>query len=905
MKYCLAISLFGLLLMGCSQEDSISFSDQIKPILDKNCLKCHGGIKKLGDYSLLFPEEALLAGKSGVAGIVPNHPGRSELVRRIKHQDPDVQMPQEDDPLSKEEIRLIEKWIDEGAVFDDHWAYRELRMPDIPDIDSDWVANEIDQFVLDKMSDHDLTPNPRARPDKLVRRLSLDLTGLPPKYEAVGPLIESGSDVQINAWVDTLLHSPHFGEHFAAMWLDLARYADSNGYEKDMGRSVWRFRDWVIEALNRDMPFDQFSIEQLAGDLLPDPTTDQLIATAFHRNTMTNTEGGTEDEEFRVMALVDRVNTTFEVWQGTTMSCVQCHDHPYDPIEIADYYKAFATFNNTQDADLDSNYPVVIETPDSTASKMREIAAKIHDLDSNYPATLKGEITTEKIKDYVFPRLFGSFADDYQHVLISDNWFSNSAYNANNQKNKKYYLIYNEISFDQLSDLKLHFRSNGSDVRVDLYIDELNSDPIAQSMLVSPEDHDWSWHEISLPRISGEHDLIFHFVNTTGSFRTGVATFREIELVYDNRPVLSKTLRAHQDSLLTLYWSGIKTPVQKERSDLLPRDNHVLERGNYLVKGMEVKPGIPRIFAKRGPHVNDRLDFAKWLVSNKNGLTARVMVNRIWSYIFGIGLVSTPEDFGSQGEVPTHPDLMEYLAFRFAHDWEWSIKTLVKEIVSSATYQQSSKSNAQKQEVDPYNLWLSRSNRVRLSAEQIRDQALAVSDLLVRKIGGPSVMPPQPDGVWQVVYSSARWKPTKDEEKYRRGLYTYWKRTTPYPSMIAFDSPSREFCVSKRIRTNTPLQALVTLNDTVFIEAAQELGTWMQNEGHGDLTSTIKKGYQKALLSYPDKEELSILIDLYHEASQPKIKLVSEKEEIEQVGLEPLTVVANAILNLDAFLTKS
>jgi hypothetical protein len=341
----------------------------------------------------------------------------------------------------------------------------------------------------------------------------------------------------------------------------------------------------------------------------------------------------------------------------------------------------------------------------------------------------------------------------------------------------------------------------------------------------------------------------------------------------------------------------------KDRSDLLSRQTFVFDRGNYLVKGNEVEARVPEILNQNNVEVRDRLNFARWLVSGDNPLTARVMVNRIWGHVFGEGLVSTPEDFGTQGALPTHPELLDYLAYHFSHDWDWSLKRLIKEIVLSATYQQSSKTSAEKLELDPYNEYYSRGNRVRLSAEQIRDQALVISGLLNPKIGGKSVMPPQPDGVWQVVYNSDTWEAKKTEDKYRRGLYTYWKRTTPYPSMTAFDSPSREFCVSKRIRTNTPLQALVTLNDTVYIEAAQALGAYMAKTGRENLQEAIKKGFHKALLVDPDPQTVEVLEELFYQATAPSTELPSLRHE--PVTLDPYTVVANAIMNLDAFLTKS
>lgn len=874
-------------------------------MLNQKCLRCHGGIKALGDFSLLFPEEALAPNESGKMAIVPGNPAASEMIRRVKHTDPEMVMPQEGERLTPAEVELLEKWIRQGAKFDDHWAYRRLTKPDLPEISNrDWPQNDIDRFILAQMDQHELKPNEQADIMTLVRRLSFDLTGLPPVLDSLQNSVGMPSRDHLDQIIELYLSSPHYGEHLAALWLDLARYADSNGYEKDMGRSIWRFRDWVIDAFNHDMPFNQFTVDQLAGDLLANPTKDQLIATAFHRNTMTNTEGGTEDEEFRTMSVIDRVNTTYEVWQATTMSCVQCHSHPYDPFRHQDFYHALAYFNNTQDADIDSEYPYILEHPDSTAEKMAALTNELQHIDDRYADVDIEAFDWSAIRKLTYPRLFGDFADDFQNVLIQHQGsFNNSAYNANNQKNKHYYLVFSNINLENLTDIKYHYFSRGDDARIDIYLDDLEGKPVLQTLMTEPKSKDWEWMSNSLENLSGTHDLIFHFVNTSGDFLTGVVNLREIELVYDDQP-LKSTVREIQDSLLVLYRSGIKTPVMKSHDDLLDRKTYVFERGNYLVKGVEVSPRVPDVLNKDSIKISDRLEFAQWLVSEHNPLTPRVIVNRIWAYIFGEGLVRTSEDFGTQGDPPTHPELLDYLAYQFSHDWQWSIKRLIKEIVSSATYQQSSRIEQHKMDADPYNLLYSRASRVRLSAEQIRDQALTISGLLHPEVGGESVMPPQPEGVWQVIYSSAKWEATKPEDKYRRALYTYWKRTTPYPSMVAFDSPSREFCVSKRILTNTPLQALVTLNDTVYLEAAEALGNYMESNYSSDLKEAIRAGFRRALLDEPGEETLYILVNLYQEANAARPELIAYRDENED-RLKPFTVVANAIMNLDAFLTKS
>ncbi len=895
------------LLMSCQSEEVISYSRDVRPILNKHCLSCHGGIRAQGGLSFLFKEEALQAEtESGLPAIVPGHARQSELVKRLRSDDPELRMPQESEPLRESEIVMIEKWIDQGAPWDEHWAYRPLVKPAIPEIDTSWGNHAIDHYIYQRLNNAGLKPTPMASPDVLARRLSFDLTGLPPDMDSIQDFLNHPDEQHYLNLIDHFLSSPHYGERFAAMWLDLARYADSNGYEKDMGRSVWRYRDWVIQSLNQDMPFDQFTIEQLAGDLLDQPTKDQLIATAFHRNTMTNTEGGTEDEEFRSMSVVDRVNTTFEVWQATTMSCVQCHSHPYDPFKLEEFYRIFALFNNTQDADLDSEYPFIMET-DSVREKLQNLTAMLGDHTDHAPRSFS-MITSDDLRKLMFPRLLGHFADDFQHVLISDNGqFSNSSYNSNNQKNKQYYLLYENVPLLDLEAIRFHYFCRGDDALIEVRLDSTAGPLVATAPMVSKpgKDKDWQWKTFPVSTdLEDNHDLIFCFINTTGDFRTGVVNVKEMELMYEGQQI-SDQIRAIQDSILWLHRQGIKTPVMRSRSKVLNRKTHIFERGNYLVKAEEVGPGVPAILSSDSTAVHDRLDLARWLVSYENPLTARVIVNRFWEQLFGRGIVETLEDFGTQGFAPSHEKLLNYLAYHFSHDWQWSTKRLLKEIVSSTTYRQSSVVSDYTLDLDPHNTFYSRGVRTRLSAEQIRDQALVVSGLLNREIGGKSVMPYQPEGVWQITYSSAKWKAAREADKYRRGLYTYWKRTTPYPSMTAFDTPSREFCVSRRITTNTPLQALVTLNDPVFIEAAEKFGKWMEAEGDGDLVKAISAGYQKALFKPPGSEVLQILLSLYAESDQPHARQVAIKPKEANKSIQPMTVVANAIMNLDAFLNKS
>ncbi len=904
--------LLGVIFFSCQEKEQISYNQHIRPILNENCLSCHGGIKQSGDFSLLFEEDVYKTTESGKPPIVPGNRHKSELYNRIVHHDPEYRMPQDAGPLTEAQIELIGEWIDQGAEWETHWAFIAPEMPEFPALESDWVVNPIDAFILEEMRNHGLNPQPEARKEILIRRLSLDLIGLPPTVQEVDRFLNDQSPDAYENLVDRLLSSPHFGERWASLWLDLARYADSNGYEKDHPRNIWRFRDWVINAFNQDMPFDQFTIEQLAGDLLDHPSDEQLIATAFHRNTMTNTEGGTEDEEFRVAAVVDRVNTTFEVWQSLTMACVQCHDHPYDPIRQQEYYQSYAFFNQSQDNDLDMDFPLLQEY---TEEEEKEITKLINEIDDLNPVAKIDDAARiqDRIKQAVFPTLLPLQVDDFHNVLLYENdELSNWSKNVNTQKDKQYYFQYSDIDFTGLSEITIDYTTGGKDAEIQIFVDSLGETPILTVDLPftggvrgaegggKPNRKTDTW---TLDHgLSGSHDLIVKLVNTTGEVPDGIVTIRKIRLGYENQLTGSPALEKLQQQLLKYRENATYTPIMKDRS-AFHRTTRILERGNYLVPGDTVSAGVPASLPAFNGFPSNRLGLAQWMVDETNPLTGRVLVNRLWEQLFGIGIIETTEDFGTQGASPSHPELLDYLAVQAANTHQWSIKSILKEIVMSATYRQSSKFTPEKLEKDPYNRLLSRGPRFRLSAEQIRDQMLAVSGLLNKTIGGESVMPPQPDDIWNVVYSNHKWE-TKPEDKYRRGLYTFWRRTTPYPSMVSFDSPSREFCVSRRIRTNTPLQALITLNDPVYLEASHVFAKQMMKNSPDNPEQAIKTGYKMALSQEPDQETLEILNKLYYNANtELKGELVASREQ-PAVRLDAMTVVANAIMNLDEFVTK-
>ncbi|MEX0821780.1 MAG: PSD1 and planctomycete cytochrome C domain-containing protein [Rhodothermales bacterium] len=882
----------------------VDFNHDVRPILNEKCVVCHGGVRREAELSLLFRDDALQPAESGAHAIVPGDPGRSELIRRVTHANPDERMPLDQPALSDHEVDVLQAWIDRGAPWEPHWAYVPPERTGLPDVsDPSWPRTAIDHFVMARLDEAGLDPSPQAECEVLLRRVSLDLIGLPPTPEETAnvcanppaadptgaqaaPSDPTGvhaapSDAAYEAVVDRLLDSPRFGERWAAYWLDLARYADTNGYEKDTPRSIWTYRDWVIRAFNDDVPFDRFSTEQLAGDLLEDPDPDQLIATAFHRNSMTNTEGGTDDEEFRLAAVIDRLNTTFEVWQGTTIACAQCHGHPYDPIRHEEFYELLAFFNNTADTDQPDNEP------------------KLYQFDE---------------------RPFNENAERGQALLAERDELERQAHDA-----------VNDDSLAAWTD------------RLEAYARDGNRPPRFEGRTVVPHVVRIARKEASKRDPFERHLLRELFVESRPEFES----FRE------RRSKLDEAIAALEP---------VTTPVMQELPPSASRATRVFERGNWLAHGERVEPGVPESLPPMPEGApSNRLGLAQWLFAPDNPLTARVAVNRFWEQLFGRGLVETAEDLGTQGASPTHPELLDALALQFSNDFEWSVKRLLKGLVTSATYRQASRVSPELLEIDPENRLLARGPRFRLSAEQVRDQALAVSGLLSDAMYGPSVFPPQPPGLWNNPYSSLRWETSDGEDRYRRAVYTYWRRTVPHPALLAFDAPSRELCVSRRIRTNTPLQSLVTLNDPAFVEAAVALSERMhlaavdagadqradRTPGAASIVDVrLRRGYRLALQRDPSPDVLRSLRELYDEAldayrtdPESAAALLNVKQNAfaeygaeeyedgyEDGSGEPasaaralivdgadlpdtpdraaLAVTANAILNVDAFLTK-
>lgn len=867
----------------------IDYNTQVKPILNKKCISCHGGVKREADFSLLFRQEALAKAESGKYPIIPGDAAHSEMVKRIKASDPEERMPYKKDPLSQEEIDILTQWIEEGAAWGDHWAYVEVKEQAVPE-KNDWTKNDLDAFIYQKLEENNLSPSAAADKNTLLRRVSLDLIGIPAPEPIATRFLNSDDPNAFETLVDELLASQHFGEHWTSTWLDLARYADTKGYERDDSRSIWRYRDWVINAFNEDMPYNQFITEQLAGDLLDNPTDNQYIATAFHRNTMTNDEGGTDNEEFRTAAVLDRVNTTWEALMGTTFACVQCHSHPYDPFRHNEYYKFMAFFNNTRDEDTEAEYPLLRHFEREDAEKLSRLTEWI-----------THNISAEKAKEvYRFtktwqPSINSIQADQFINSELTDTkWliFRNHAQcrlprvtlTGSNR------LIYRYSSWVKDGVWKIHLDNPDG--------------PVIKIISVKDTHHQWQIVDFTFDPVDGTHDLYFTYMSPS------LKTAEESGMIFDWFYWTDDWDRQHPE-ISRSFWELVRkdpstTPIMFENPKDMKRATQIFERGNWLVKGDTVEADVPHTlnaFPQDAPH--NRLGLAHWMTDPAHPLTARTIVNRIWEQLFGIGLAETVEDLGTQGIPPTHPELLDHLAWKFMHEYNWSLKHLMREIVLSATYQQTSDVREELLEKDPFNKLYARAPRIRLSAEQLRDQALSISGLLSTKMFGPSVMPYQPAGIWKSPWNGQDWKMSVGEDQHRRSLYTYLKRTAPYPSMLTFDGASREVCTARRIRTNTPLQALVTLNDSVYVEAAQHLALKMQTKPSA--REQIALGYELATGQKITERKLNVFEKLYQEGMQEyqggTVVRVRNRKETPQ--LQSLSLVAAAILNLDEVVTKN
>ena len=973
-----------LLVAGAGQTswvcgaEAVDFVRDIQPIFANHCYNCHADQSVEGGIRW-DRKSALAGGDSGEAAVVPGDPENGTLLGHVKGDTYELMPPEDEgEPLNETQIALLERWIDEGAVWPDaaqaeqkvtHWSLLPPQQHPLPQVENrSWPENPIDHFVLSRLEREELVPQTPADRYTLARRVYLDLVGLPPTPEQVDTFLNDTEPGAYERLVDRLLSSPEYGERWARMWLDLARYADTQGYEKDARRTIYSFRDWVIKAFNGDMPFDQFTIEQLAGDMLPNPTTDQLVATAFHRNTMTNTEGGTDDEEFRTAAIVDRVNTTGQVWLGLTVGCAQCHSHKYDPLTQREYYQLYAFLNQSEDSDKPSETPTMEVLPPESRGPLEEKMQELASLKANLLEETPELVAAEKAwasqlaaqgppqpPEYGTWQVIGPFEAsdfggafdtkfppevevdleaDYEDGALK--WAARPDYNDGkvHPLTGDYVAtyLYRTIDTQEAGPVEFYFGSDDG-IKVWLNGQSIHANKIGRSALPDQD-------RVRATLRSGTNHLLVKIANGGGKsgfyFRARLGELPESLLLAAKTNEDERTVE--QQDQITSYFRTITpllkplhdeifrveteirkirdlaraptVPIMRELPPYQRRKTHVMIRGSFLDKGPAVEPGIPAALHPLPEDAStDRLGLAEWIMDTDNPLTARVTVNRFWEKIFGRGLVETSEDFGTQGQPPTHPELLDYLALRFVESG-WSMKALLREIVTSATYRQSSQTDKERLARDPDNLLFCRGPRFRLEAEMVRDAALATSGLLSTKMYGKSVMPPQPEGVWQVVYSGDKWETSMGEDRYRRGLYTFWRRTSPYPAMMAFDATSREICTVRRIRTNTPLAALVTLNDPAFVEAAQALASDTVASNPATTQDGIDYIFRRCLVRPPREEEIENINALYEAAfehysndSKAAAEMAGADGE-DTVTLAVWTVIGNMLLNLDETLTK-
>jgi hypothetical protein len=826
----------------------MDFGRDIRPILVRSCLKCHGPEKPRGGLRLDTREAALEGSDSGPV-LKPGDAVNSRLLHVVAGLDPDTKMPPRGKPLTAAEVGRLRAWIDQGAKWPAdaalkvaprtrHWAFLPVRRPPVPRVSqAAWPRNAIDGFILARLEKEKIRPSPEADKVTLIRRLSLDLLGLPPTPREVEAFVRDGRPGAYERLVDRLLASPHYGERWGRHWLDLARYADSDGYEKDRERPhAWRYRHWVIAALNRDLPYDRFTVEQLAGDLLPTPPAppsqgreskisppyeggaggvEQRVATGFHRNALHNDECGVDKEQFRVEKTVDRTNATATVFLGLTLACAQCHDHKYDPLSQREYYRFFAFFNSLEEKDIVAPLP-------GEGGPYRKA---------------KAEFDKKKAE------LEGSLAEFKQKRLP-----------LNQQRWEK------ELKRDEIKKLPANIRA---------------------ILGVRPD-----------KRSPKQQKALADYYATT-----------DLQL-----EILTGILEDH-----------LKTAPQVSMAQTLvegkTRPTHVLLRGDFLKPGARVQAGVPAVLPPlpKGAR-GSRLDLAKWLVDPANPLTARVAVNRLWQHHFGRGLVHTSEDFGTQGEKPSHPELLDYLAGELVRRG-WSFKAMHRLIVTSATYRQSSVVRDDLKDRDPQNILLARQSRLRLEAEVIRDVTLAAGGLLYRKIGGPSVRPPQPTGVAEITFlGDQHWVASTGPDRYRRGLYTFFRRTSPYPSLTTFDAPDANLSCTRRVRSNTPLQALVLLNDKLSVEAAQSLTLRVLREQRGNRAARVCHAFRVCLARKPSDREAKRLAELFdaqlklcEEEPEDAAKLAGNGPKPPGVGTAELATwvaTSRVLINLDEFITR-
>ena len=998
-------------MMSFSALGAPTFSRDIQPLLAKHCVVCHGPNKAEAGLRLDVAGRAYAQLDSGARAIVPGNPEASELLRRVTSADDSERMPVDGKPLTASDITMLRQWIQDGGAFEEHWAYEPVEPPVPPQVkDPGWIRNSIDQFVLNRLEAEGIAPSPEAEEAVLIKRLYYDLIGLPATPTEVDTFIADSSP---NAWetlVDELLAAEHFGERWGRHWLDKARYADSDGYEKDRPRpNAWRYRDWVIDAINRDIPFDQFTIEQLAGDLLPNATPMQKLATAFHRQTLTNTEGGTDQEQFRVEATFDRTETTGAVWMALTMTCARCHTHKYDRITQREYYQLFAFFNNADEVNTDvarsiselARYrrdKVIYDAKvaavqkryiDAKAALQPQIEAWIQEMSSLIAAKSSTPVQLHRL------RLVDAKTTSKAKLELQKD---GSLLASGTVPDKDTYTLVVELpaepvtgvrievlSHDSLAERGPGRASNGNFVltqilgHVSEHKDFRNHTAVqfgtaesdfsqelfsADGVLSSIENSGWA----IAPKVGRNHQLTAYTTqpligdntkylqivldqqhggqHVIGCLRiSSVSGFDPVralpigvadavrtdsaERTDQQRAVIAEHVASVMPETATIAASLDELQKNAPVAPLLPvrvigpaeRTTRVLHRGDFLQPAEEVSGEVLSVVNRHHPLQSrevdqpaDRLDLALWLVHPEHPLTARVTVNQVWAHLFGRGIVVTQNDFGVRGALPTHPQLLDWLAWQFSHDIKWSRKTLIKMIVMSATWRQSSHHRPELQEIDPANRLLARQRRVRVEAEVVRDLHLAASGLLSRRIGGPSVFPPLPPGVAELSYANNfKWTTSDGENVYRRGMYTFFKRTSPHPTLINFDCPDSNTTRLQRDTSNTPLQALVTLNNEVYAEAAQALTRRTLTEGGNDDRQRLTWALRVCIARIPAESEVdefeSLLMksrEFYQSHPDDARKLI-ERHPAERVTAEEnaaWVATVRMILNLDEFIVR-
>ena len=958
-----------LLSAACLLAQKVDFARQIRPILSDRCFACHGpdeGTRMAG--LRLDTEEGAKAARGKRVPVLPGNAAASEVFKRVTAANDAFRMPPAQ-RLKPSETALIEKWINEGAAWQSHWAFvAPVAGP----------PGSMDQFVRARLLKQGLRPAPESDRPRLLRRVSFDLTGLPPTPEDVRAFTMDKRADAYERVVDRLLASPRYGERMAADWLDAARYADTHGYQVDPEKQMWAWRDWVIDAFNRNMPYDQFTIEQLAGDLLPDATLEQKIATGFNRNHRVNTESGSIAEEFHNENIVDRISTVGTVWMGLTVGCARCHDHKYDPISARDFYSLYAYFNNVREVgtggprDGRGNLQPAMKLPapelealaGAAAEKVREQRKAVKAIE----ARLEKETLAWQAPEWevLRPASAGS-ANGATLVVEADG----SIVSSGARPERDIYTLTVETGLTEITGFRVELipdtrfprggsgrgddgkgvltlfemeRADGQKVELDKVSATGQSPESVLDRVVKPmiqlkrgwsvdPDVDKPHYAVIEPRTMerggkftirlgnefGEGALLGRFrISVTGSLFPEPVTGK-VNLVSHQRE------RRRAGDVLTRGIAEQRAAENKIPSTMVmaemaaPRDTFILPRGAYDKPGEKVSAAVPAFLPPLPAGVpNNRLGLAKWLVDPSHPLTARVAVNRIWQALFGVGLVKTAEDFGSQGEPPSHPELLDFLATGFVRSG-WDVKALMKQIVISATYRQSSMATPALIEKDPENRLLARGPRFRLSAEMIRDQALFVSGLLHEKIGGPAVKPYQPEGLWEqlsVIDDKKLYERSTGPDLYRRGMYTFWKRTVPPPSLATFDAPTREFCTVRRSLSTTPLQALALLNDETYVEASRKLAERMMVEGGKLPAARLRHGFLLTTSRAPVPAELKLLraglerrLAFYAKNKGAALKFLSAGESARRTELDPselaaYTTVASVLLNLDEVITK-